>query len=94
MSLKTVLESRRTGEAGALLKGSDVPVGTKSVTIEAAEVRESPEEFSAPVIIVFKKPVHGKTAWAVNKTNLKTMIKLSATSSPVWLSAPGNSEAS
>jgi len=75
LTLKEMLESRRSGESGALLKGSDVPVGTKTVTIEVAEVRESPEEFGAPVIIVFKKPVHGKTAWAVNKTNLKAIIK-------------------
>ena len=76
MSLTTMLEKRRTGQAGALLKGSDVPAGTKTVTVEVAGVRESPDGFDAPVILDLKKPVHGKSAWAVNKTNLKALIKL------------------
>ena len=58
-----------------MLKGSDLQVGTKTITIEIVEVRESPEDFNAPLIIVFKKPVNGKSAWAVNKTNLKAIIK-------------------
>ncbi len=76
MSLKTMLDKRSNGQAGALLNGSDVPVGTKSITIEVAAVREAPEGFNAPVIFDLKKPVHGKSAWAVNKTNVKTLIKL------------------
>ena len=76
MSLKTMLDNRSTGEAGALLKGSDVPDGIKTITIEVAAMRESPDGFSAPAIIDLKKPVHGKSAWAVNKTNLKMLIKL------------------
>jgi hypothetical protein len=76
MSLKKMLEKRRTGQAGALLKGSDVPPGTKTVTIEVAGVRESPDGFDAPAILDLKKPVHDKSAWAVNKTNLKALIKL------------------
>jgi hypothetical protein len=75
MSLKTLLQKRSTGQAGALLNGSDIPVGTKSITIEIAAVRESPEGFSAPVILDLKKPIYGKSAWAVNKTNLKALIK-------------------
>jgi hypothetical protein len=75
LTLTEMLESRRTGQAGALLKGSDLQVGTKTITIEIVEVRESPEDFNAPLIIVFKKPVNGKNAWAVNKTNLKAIIK-------------------
>jgi hypothetical protein len=76
MNLRTLLDNRCTGQAGALLKGSDVPTETKTLTAEIAEVRESPEEFNAPIIIVFKKPVCGKSAWAVNKTNLKALIKI------------------
>ena len=76
MSLKVMLQSRSTGQTGALLNGSDIPAGTKSITIEVAAVRESPDGFSAPAIIDLKKPIHGKDAWAVNKTNLKTLIKL------------------
>jgi hypothetical protein len=75
-SLKTMLESRRSGQAGALLKGSDIPDGTTTVTIVIEEVRQAPDEFNAPVIVDFKKPISGKTAWAVNKTNLKMLIKL------------------
>jgi hypothetical protein len=74
-SLKTMLESRRSGQAGALLKGSDIPDGT-DITIVIAEVRQAPDEFNAPVIIALKKPIYGKAAWAVNKTNLKMLIKL------------------
>ena len=76
MSLKTMLDNRSTGQAGVLLNGSDVPVGTKSITIEVAAVREAPDGFTAPAIIDLKKPVYGKSAWTVNKTNLKTLIKL------------------
>jgi hypothetical protein len=76
MNLKTMLDNRSTGQAGALLNGSDVPAGTKSITIEVAGVRESPEGFNSPAIIDLKKPIYGKQAWAPNKTNLKAIIKL------------------
>jgi len=76
MSLRTMLDSRSTGQAGALLNGSDIPAGTKSITIDVADIRESPEGFSAPAIIDLKKPIHGKSAWAVNKTNMKALIRL------------------
>jgi hypothetical protein len=75
MNLKSLLESRRTGQSGELLKGSDVPNGTKTVTIVVQEMREAPEDFNAPVIIVFEKPVFGKKGWAVNRTNSKQIIK-------------------
>jgi len=51
-----MLESRRSGESGALLEGFDVPVGTKTVTNEVAEVRESPEEFGARDHCFSRKP--------------------------------------
>jgi hypothetical protein len=76
MSLSTMLQKCSNGQAGSLLNGSDVPAGTKSITIEVAAVRESPEGFSAPGIVDLKKPIYGKSAWAVNKTNLKMLIKL------------------
>ena len=75
MSLSMWLQKRSNGQAGSLLNGSDVPVGTKTVVIEVAGVRESPEGFGAPVILDLKKPVYGKLAWAVNRTNLKMLIK-------------------
>ena len=76
MSLKMMLNNRSTGQAGALLSGSDVPDGTKTITIVVAGIRESPEGFSAPAIIDLKTPLYGKSAWAVNKTNMKMLIKL------------------
>ncbi len=76
MSLKTMLDNRSTGQAGALLTGSDIPVGTKFIIIEVAGMREAPEGFSAPAIIDLKRAVYGKSAWAVNKTTLKRLIKL------------------
>jgi hypothetical protein len=76
MSLKTILGKRSNGQAGSLLNGSDVPAGTKSITIVVAGIRESPDGFGAPAIIDLKTPVYGKSAWAVNKTNLRALIKL------------------
>jgi hypothetical protein len=74
MSLKKMLANRSDGLA--LLNGSDVAVGTKSITITVAAIRESPEGFNAPAIIDFPKPMYGKQGWAINKTNLKMIIKL------------------
>jgi|SRR5713226_233600 hypothetical protein len=74
MSLKNMLDKRSNGPA--LLNGSDVPVGTKSINITVAAIRESPEGFGAPAIIDFKTPLHGKSGWAVNKTNMKAIIKV------------------
>jgi hypothetical protein len=76
MSLKSMLDKRSTGEAGALINSSDIPDGTKTATIVVAGLRESPEGFNAPAIIDFKTPVFGKPAWAVNKSNMKMLIKL------------------
>src|ERR1700733_1157157 len=76
MKLKTMLDNRRTVRCRCMLDGSDVPPGTKTNTIEVAGVRESPEGFNAPAIIDLKKPICGKQAWAVNKTNLKAIIKI------------------
>jgi hypothetical protein len=73
MSLKKMLASRSNGPA--LLNGSDVPVGTESITITVARIRESPDEFDAPAIVDLKKAVYDKSAWAVNRTNLKAIIK-------------------
>jgi len=75
MTLSTMLKRRSTGEAGELINSSDIPDGTKTVIITVAAVRESPEEFNAPAIIDFEKPVFGKSSWAVNKTNMKMLIK-------------------
>jgi len=35
----------------------------------------SPDGFKAPAIMDFEKPVFGKLSWALNKTNLRMLIK-------------------
>ena len=74
MSLKKMLESRSKNQE--LLKGSDLPAGIDSVKIEIARIRQSPDEIKAPAIIEFKNPIYGKSALAVNITNLKKLMKL------------------
>lgn len=76
MSLKSMLDSRNDGPNGKLLKGSDLPEGTQSVTVTIAGIRPSPPAFKAPAIMDFKKPVEGKTGMALNKTNLRKLIEL------------------
>jgi CTP:molybdopterin cytidylyltransferase MocA len=76
MTLSSMLKKRSTGEAGELINSSDIPDGTKTVTIVIAAIRESPEDFNAPAIIDFEKPIFGKPSLAVNKTNMKMLIKL------------------
>lgn len=75
MSMKDMLAAKGGG-AGNLLKGSDVPSRIKSITIEVQDIREAPDGFTAPALIDLKKEVYGATAWAVNKTNFKALIKL------------------
>ena len=74
MSMKAMLENKNGG-TGNLLKGSDVPSRIKSITITCAELREAPDGFTAPAIMDLKGEVYGATAWAVNKTNFKALIK-------------------
>lgn len=76
MTLKEMLDKRSNGKAGSLLKGSDVPPGTKSITIVVAGIRESPDGFGAPAIVDLKTPVYGKSAWPPNKTAIRALLKL------------------
>jgi len=76
MSFKTLLSKRSNGQAGSLLKGSDLPADTQTTIIEIAAVREPPEGFGALLILDLKKPVYGKPAWAVNITNGRMLMKL------------------
>jgi hypothetical protein len=85
MSVKSILENRRTGQSGALLKGSDVPAGTKSISAVIDGVRESPKGFGAPVIVDFKKPLYGKQSWAVNITNFKRLAELFGDDEKKWI---------
>jgi hypothetical protein len=76
VSFKTMLDNRSGTEGGALLHGSDIPVGTKTITIAVVGIRESPDGFAAPAIIDLKVPIYGKSSWAVNRTNLRVLMKL------------------
>jgi hypothetical protein len=75
MSMKDMLNAKGGG-AGNLLKGSDIPSRIKTVTITVEAIREAPDGFTAPALIDMKTEVYGATAWAVNKTNMKAIIKL------------------
>lgn len=85
MDAESLLESRRSSKSGALLKGSDVPAAVKSIKIGVADFRESPKSFGAPGIIDLKKPIYGKTAWAVNRTNLKLLVKMFGPDTKKWI---------
>jgi hypothetical protein len=74
MSLKDMLAAKGGG-AGNLLKGSDIPSRIKQVTITVEAIREAPDGFTAPALIDLKTEVYGASAWAVNKTNMKAIIK-------------------
>lgn len=75
MSLKGMLEKKATGEGGVLLKGENVPKKTSRFSVKITGVRESPDNFTAPLIIDIDE-IYGCTAWAVNKTNTKALIEL------------------
>lgn len=75
MSLKKMLDNHSDGPGAALLKASDLPAGTKSITIEVVGVRESPPTWGSPAIIDFKKAIAGKTSLAPNKTSHKAIMK-------------------
>jgi len=75
MSLKKMLENHSDGPGATLLKASDLPVDTQSITVEAVDVQESPPEWKSPGILRYKKPIENKTALALNKTNLKGIMK-------------------
>jgi hypothetical protein len=85
MSLKTILSKRSNGQAGSLLKGSDVPAGTTTIIFETVAVREPPEGFGALLILEFKKPIYAKSAWAANITNSKMLGKLFGDNEQDWV---------
>jgi hypothetical protein len=76
MTLKSMLDRHSNGHAKTMLTGSDLPVEARTITIEVAGVREPPEGFDAPAIFELKEPISGKSDWPVNRTNLKTIIRL------------------
>ena len=85
MNLKQMLDKRSNGKAGSLLKGTNIPAGTKTIIIEVAGVRESPEGFGAPVLLDLKKSVYGKSAWAPNKTSLRKLMQQLGEDTENWV---------
>jgi len=75
MSLKKMLDNHSDGPGASLLKASDLPPGTESITIEVVSVREAPKEWKSPAIVDFKKAIESKTALALNRTNHKAVMK-------------------
>lgn len=51
-----------------LLKGSDVPKGTRSIKIKVTGVRTPPKGFGSPIILDIEEQF-GKSAVGVNKTS-------------------------
>jgi hypothetical protein len=76
MSLKKMLENHSNGSGANLLKASDLPAETKSITFEVASFRESPPHWDSPSIVGFKKPIQGKPEMALNKTNHKEVMQV------------------
>lgn len=85
MSIQSILEKRRSGKPGTLLKGSDAPDGTEFITATIAEVREAPPRFGAPFIIRFKTLIYGKSAWAANQTNTEILSRLLGDDEKKWV---------
>ena len=75
MSLKEMLDNHSDGPGAALLKASELPAETKSITVEGVSIQEAPPDWRSPGILNYKKPIAGKTALALNKTNLKAIMK-------------------
>lgn len=70
-----MLDNHSDGPGAELLKASDLPADTKSITIEPVGLRESPEGWTSPGILDIKKAIEGKTSIALNKTNFKAIMK-------------------
>lgn len=75
MPSATDTSTKRGGSGDNLLKGSDLPQKTAKIKVVCVDVRESPEEFSSPLIMEIEE-VYGKSNWALNKTNIKALVSL------------------
>lgn len=65
---------KKSGDAIPLLHGSDLGKKETSVTIKIKDLREAPANFASIAIIDLETEVHGKGAWAVNKTNMRAIM--------------------
>jgi len=65
----------RGGAERPLLKGSDLKKTERTITVFVHLVRESPEEWSSPLVMDIDE-THGCTAMALNKSNIKRLVSL------------------
>lgn len=65
-----------------MLHGSDLAKSVREVKIKIKELREAPKNFNSPAIIDFADEVNGKTAFAVNITNLRALAELAGFDKP------------
>lgn len=76
LSASEMLE--RSGGGAPLLHGSDLPRSATSIKVKVTGVREAPAGFNSPLILDLEpvKTTNGdKSAWAVNKTNLRALAE-------------------
>lgn len=75
MASATKTTRARGGGGPALLKGSDIPKSAQRVTVFVNQVREAPEQWGSPLVADIDE-VHGAKAIALNKTNVKHLVRL------------------
>ncbi len=67
--------SKRKGQVGNLLKGSDLGKNENTVTVFVNRAREAPAGWGSPMVLDIAE-VHGCTALALNKTNVKRLSEI------------------
>jgi len=67
--------AKRGGESGKLLKGSDLGKSENSITVFVNQAREAPAGWGSPMVLDIAE-IHGCTALALNKTNIKRIAEL------------------
>lgn len=70
------IQKERGGGGPPMLHGSDLNKSETSVKIKVKELREAPKNFNSPAIIDLAEPIHEKSAFAVNITNLRALAEL------------------
>ena len=70
------MRSERGTGGPPMLHGSDLHKSETSIKIKVKELREAPKNFNSPAIIDLLEPIHGKSAFAVNITNLQALAEL------------------
>jgi len=74
---KTIGDIRKERNIGGppLLHGEDLPRNVQSVKVKVADIREAPANFNSPAILDFTNEVYGKSAMALNISNLEALAR-------------------